>query len=98
MGVRALGVDLVPAGVEAGGTRARPDTGQGTSVALSGDGNTALVGDPYDNGGTGATWVFARSGSTWTQQGPKLVAAGSLGQRGHGGLAEWRCRPMGTRR
>ena len=48
-------------------------------MALSADGNTALVGGPYDNGGTGAAWVFTRSGSTWTQQGPKLVGTGAVG-------------------
>ncbi len=42
--------------------------GQGTSVALSGDGNTALVANPADNGDIGAVWVFVRSGTTWTQQ------------------------------
>ena len=49
----------------------------GQSVALSYDGNTALVGGGGDNEGHGATWVFTRSGTTWTQQGPKLVAAGA---------------------
>ena len=51
---------------------------QGASVALSADGDTALVGGFHDNGGTGAAWVFARSGSTWTQQGPKLVGSGAV--------------------
>jgi hypothetical protein len=46
----------------------------GFSVALSSDGNTALVGGMEDNGSRGAAWVFTRSGTTWTQQGPKLVA------------------------
>ena len=46
---------------------------QGSSVALSADGNTAMVGGPDDNSGAGAAWVFTRSGSTWIQQGPKLV-------------------------
>ncbi len=46
---------------------------QGTSVALSADGNTAVVGGYYDNSGIGAAWVYARSGTTWTQQGSKLV-------------------------
>ena len=41
----------------------------GYSVALSADGNTALIGGPDDNGNVGAAWVFTRSGSTWTQQG-----------------------------
>jgi hypothetical protein len=63
----------------------------GSSVALSADGNTALIGGPTDtwiqgSGGcppspcpypVGAAWVFTRSGSTWSQQGPKLTAAGS---------------------
>ena len=41
----------------------------GDSVALSADGNTALIGAGADNGASGAAWVFTRSGSTWTQQG-----------------------------
>ena len=41
----------------------------GASVALSADGNTALIGGYGDNSNTGAAWVFTRSGSTWTQQG-----------------------------
>ncbi|HTZ88438.1 MAG TPA: FG-GAP repeat protein [Solirubrobacteraceae bacterium] len=44
----------------------------GYSVALSADGTTALVGAPSDDGSAGAAWVFTRTGSTWTQQGPKL--------------------------
>ncbi len=46
----------------------------GNSVALSANGNTALIGGSRDNGGVGAAWVFTRSGSTWTQQGAKLTA------------------------
>jgi hypothetical protein len=48
----------------------------GGSVSLSADGNTALIGSPRDNGKTGAAWIFTRAGSTWTQQGPKIVGAG----------------------
>ncbi len=48
----------------------------GTSVALSADAGTALVGGAQDDGGTGAAWVFARSGSTWAQQGAKLTGGG----------------------
>jgi hypothetical protein len=46
---------------------------QGASVAISDDGNTAIVGGYSDNGGTGAAWVFTRAGQVWTQQGDKLV-------------------------
>jgi hypothetical protein len=49
---------------------------QGASVALSGDGNTAIVGGPSDNKTTGAAWVFTRSGDVWMQQGNKLVGSG----------------------
>ena len=48
-------------------------------VAISADGNTALIGGYYDNSGTGAAWVFTRSGSTWTQDGPKLTAGDETG-------------------
>ena len=63
------------------GTGAAGHANQGYSVALSGDGNTALVGGNFDNGFVGAVWVFTRSGTTWTQQGPKLVGTGAVGQR-----------------
>jgi FG-GAP repeat len=47
--------------------------GFGSSVALSRDGKTALIGAPGDNGLAGAAWIFTRSGSVWSQQGPMLV-------------------------
>lgn len=40
----------------------------GTSVALSGDGNTALVGAPSEGSRPGDAWVFARNGAQWVQQ------------------------------
>jgi hypothetical protein len=49
---------------------------QGRSVALSADGNTALIGAPFDNNDTGAAWVFTRSNGVWTQQGQKLLGTG----------------------
>jgi VCBS repeat protein/FG-GAP repeat protein len=52
---------------------------QGSSIALSGDGNTAIVGGPQDNNSAGAVWVFTRSGGQWTQQGGKLVGTGAVG-------------------
>ena len=57
---------------------------QGASVALSADGNTAIVGGPGDNSYAGAAWVFSRSGTVWTQQGSKLVGTGAVGQSGQG--------------
>jgi hypothetical protein len=55
----------------------------GRSVALSANGDTALVGGPVDDGGVGAVWVFTRSGSTWTQ-GPKLTGGGESGEGSFG--------------
>jgi PKD repeat protein len=52
----------------------------GSSVALSANGDTALIGGPEDNGRQGAAWAFTRSGSTWTQQGAKLTGGGETGQ------------------
>jgi FG-GAP repeat len=54
---------------------------QGFSVSLSSDGNTAIVGGISDNGSSGAAWVYTRSGSVWSQQGPKLVGTGAVGPR-----------------
>jgi FG-GAP repeat len=56
---------------------ASPDFGE--SVALSADGNTALIGASGDNGKIGAAWVFTRSGETWAKQGAKLTAADEVG-------------------
>jgi hypothetical protein len=61
----------------------------GTSVALSADGNIALVGGGSDNwAGTntqhGAAWVFGRTGSTWTQLGPKLIPGGEASSSSFG--------------
>ena len=55
--------------------------GFGGSVALSADGETALVGAPREeepNGqGAGAAYVFVRSEDTWTQQAKLTAADGS---------------------
>src|ERR1700704_5935542 len=66
------GKKLVGAGA-VGGAR------QGMSVALSADGNTAIVGGWSDNSKTGAAWVFTRQGGVWIQQGNKLVGVGAVG-------------------
>jgi hypothetical protein len=55
----------------------------GTSVALSSDGSTALIGAPYAhyyNGpGAGAAYAFVRSGSTWSQQTTLFASDGAHG-------------------
>lgn len=61
------------------GTGATGAAYQGWSVALSSNGTTALVGGSQDNSQAGASWVFTRSGTTWTQQGTKLVGTGAVG-------------------
>ena len=48
----------------------------GTSVALSADGSTLLVGGPRDGtSNRGAAWVFTRAGSARVAQGAKLTGA-----------------------
>jgi hypothetical protein len=49
----------------------------GWSVALSAEGDTALVGAPGEDNGVGAAWIFARSEKGWTQQGTKLTIPAS---------------------
>ncbi len=51
----------------------------GYSLALSESGSTALIGGPGDAGFRGAAWVFTRQGTTWKQQGSKLVGKGEVG-------------------
>jgi antibiotic biosynthesis monooxygenase (ABM) superfamily enzyme len=66
------------------GTGAVGNAAQGISVALSDDGNTAIVGGAFDNLNTGAAWVYTRSGDVWTQLGKKLVGAGAVGNAAQG--------------
>jgi hypothetical protein len=74
------GGNWTPGGTELPlGTGAVGNARQGISVALSADGNTAIVGGNGDNSDAGAAWVFTRSGGVWTQQGPKLVGSGAVG-------------------
>jgi hypothetical protein len=52
----------------------------GFSVALgTKEGNTAIIGGPFDNSEVGAAWVFTRSGTTWTQQ-TKLTGGAEVGK------------------
>ena len=51
----------------------------GSSVALSAEGTTALIGGPREGSGAGAAWVFTESAGKWTQQGEKLIGTGKTG-------------------
>lgn len=68
---------LVPAGAE-------PGESVGESVALSGDGTTAIIGAEGARDDTGAAWIFAKSGSGWIQQSPTFAppAADGVAQFG----------------
>ena len=57
---------------------------QGSSVSLSSDGNTAIVGGYADSSDAGAVWVFTRTGGVWSQQGNKLVGTGAAGSARRG--------------
>ena len=74
---------------ELGGASEEGDPLFGRSVALSGDGNTALVGDPGGHGEAGVAWVYTRTGSTWTRaaklEGEHEIGAGQFG--GHVALS-----------
>jgi hypothetical protein len=81
--VRANGV-WTQQGFKLYGLDAGEGANQGWSVALSGDGNTAIMGGNGDIGGTGAAWVFTRSNGVWSQEGGKLVGTGVSGLAGQG--------------
>jgi gliding motility-associated-like protein len=57
---------------------------QGWSVALSADGNTAIVGAFQDNSNQGAAWIYTRRNGIWKQEGAKLVGVGNIGASGQG--------------
>lgn len=77
--VTATPVPQVQQGTKRVGTGATAISLQGQSVAVSADGNTAVIGAPNDNSNVGGVWIFVRSGTTWTQQGGKLVGTGASG-------------------
>jgi hypothetical protein len=56
-----------------------PPVAQGNSVALSGDGNTAIVGGPSDNNSAGAAWVFSTVPSLQVAPTTNIVTAGNPG-------------------
>jgi len=73
------GNNWVQQGSKLTGTGAVGAARQGTSVAISADGNTIAVGGPQDNSGRGAVWIYTRNGSSWAQQGGKLVGLAPAG-------------------
>src|SRR5580704_980597 len=50
---------------------------EGSSVALSNDGNIAIIGGPANNG-PGAAWVFSRSNGDWIQESTELAGTGTI--------------------
>jgi len=56
---------------------------QGTAVALSADGKTALIGAPFDNNDAGAAFVFTLDPGGWTQQ-TKLFGSNAIGASAQG--------------
>jgi hypothetical protein len=75
----AAAAQFVQQGSKLVGTGAVGPAYQGYSVAVSADGNTAIVGGYGDNSYTGAAWVYTLSGGVWSQQGSKLVGTGAVG-------------------
>ena len=76
---KAATASLVQQGSKLIGSGAGAGAEQGYSVAMSADGNTALVAGFNDNAGTGAVWVFSQSAGGWTQVGGKLIGSGAVG-------------------
>src|SRR5260370_6720221 len=80
------GSKLVGSGALGGFSYCTNDWGaQGTAVAASSDGNTAVIGSASDDNGTGAVWVFTRTGSAWGQQ-AKLVGSGTTNLQNYSNL------------
>jgi uncharacterized protein (TIGR03437 family) len=72
------------------GTGAIGKAFQGSGLALSTDGNIAVIGGSLDDNEAGAVWVFTRNSGTWTQQGNKLVGSGAVAL-GTSGAAQGNC-------
>ena len=82
--ITAVGTPVTQQGSMLVGTGAVGAATQGISVAVSADGNTALIGGRADNASVGASWVFTRSAGVWSQQGTKLVGTGAVGSSRQG--------------
>jgi hypothetical protein len=59
---------------------------QGSAVALSADGQAAIVGGPHDNDDVGAAWIWVRTGVGWSEV-AKLVSSTSWYQGQSVGLS-----------
>ncbi|TAG09286.1 MAG: hypothetical protein EAZ41_09725, partial [Sphingobacteriia bacterium] len=57
---------------------------EGLSVTISADGNTVITGGPVDNANAGASWVYGRTGTAWSQKGNKFVGSGNIGSNPQG--------------
>lgn len=66
------------AGPLTGSDSAGPGVSSSSSVDISNDGNTLAFGKGYE-GSTGATWIFIRTGTIWTQEGLMLIGTGAVG-------------------
>ncbi len=76
--VTATQFPAVQQGAKLQGSDALGTASQGSSVSVSADGNTAIVGGNNNTGG-GAAWVYIRSGGVWTQQGARLTPSDMVG-------------------
>ncbi len=85
----AAGAQYGQQGAKLVGTGATGNAWQGSAVAVSTDGNTAIVGGYLDNAHAGAAWIFTRTGGAWTQLGNKLVASGGAPGFGQGSYQGW---------
>jgi len=77
--ITATSYPAVQQGAALVGTNGVGQPYQGNSVAISADGNTAVVGGYVDNAEQGSGWFYTRSGGIWTQQGAKVTGTGTSG-------------------
>jgi phage gpG-like protein len=52
----------------------------GSSLALSENGSTALIGSPTEQNYVGSAWLFSRTDTTWAGQCEHLTASGEVGE------------------
>ena len=67
----------------------RSGDGLGSSVALSADGQVALVGAPYARSGNSAAYLYAESAGSW----PTTPTASFIGSAANPSAGRWRSRP-----